>query len=67
MSDARVVYVLGSGSVGMALAACLVSEGRQPSPYGPGTLKHPSRLSRCPCITAQTACRCLLKLSAFPG
>jgi 2-dehydropantoate 2-reductase len=29
MSDAKVVYVVGSGSVGMALAACLVSEGRR--------------------------------------
>jgi len=28
MSDAKVVYVVGSGSVGMALAACLVNEGR---------------------------------------
>jgi 2-dehydropantoate 2-reductase len=28
MSDTRVVYVVGSGSVGMALAACLASEGR---------------------------------------
>ena len=28
MSDARVVYVLGCGSVGMALAACLVNEGK---------------------------------------
>ena len=29
MSDAKVVYVVGSGSVGTALAACLVSEGRR--------------------------------------
>jgi 2-dehydropantoate 2-reductase len=29
MSDAKVVYVLGSGSVGMALAACLVSDGKE--------------------------------------
>ena len=28
MSDARVVYVLGCGSVGMALAACLVNGGK---------------------------------------
>ncbi len=29
MSDAKVVYILGSGSVGAALSACLVSEGRR--------------------------------------
>lgn len=29
MSDANVVHVIGSGSVGAALAACLVSEGRR--------------------------------------
>jgi len=29
MSDARVVHILGSGAVGMALAACLVSEGKR--------------------------------------
>ena len=29
MSDAKVVYIMGSGSVGAALAACLVSEGRR--------------------------------------
>lgn len=29
MSDIKAVYILGSGSVGMALAACLVSEGRK--------------------------------------
>jgi 2-dehydropantoate 2-reductase len=30
MGDERVVYVLGSGAVGMALAACLVKDGRRP-------------------------------------
>ena len=29
MSDPKVVYVLGSGAVGMALTACLVSDGRR--------------------------------------
>ena len=29
MSDIRPVYIIGSGSVGMALSACLVSEGRK--------------------------------------
>jgi len=29
MSDANVVYVLGSGAVGAALATCLVSEGKR--------------------------------------